>query len=648
MTSDAIGTVCSTMPPAPRRRAPSRPALGAPSVADVHRALVHARGGAEVDLTGAPMRLDFSGRAIADAKAAIRDSLEPFDAIQTLSSIIAFSTFGPAETYSEPNASPSGRIEYIASTLLEAAEPGGLRVMSTEQTNRAAGAIQRALDAADEIARNTIFTILSKAEGAEDPLQRIAAHLQLLDAGVRGPGYEGQAKELLAELFADPILDAALTRTIGFTAAQSVALEEALTRLVQTRFNNTLRMIELITAHRQEIAFQIQRRAEYILCITRDELAAAAGTSANVTGAFLERFSVGFGESGRAHLLTGQSAIRRRPFVRAPDARYLLTSPVNLLWAIQPALEAALKDEPEWETFQQRRAAFVEVKVAGALAEAVRADVRHVNLRFTVDGGPLYEIDGVVIVDDVAFVLEAKAGRLSVQARRGRLRELRPELERLLGRGASQAARLRTAILTGANVEFFDADGGAVDVPLAQVRRVEAVVVTLEDLSWLVALRGELVEAGLVNAEEDIPWIVSVFDFEIVCRLIEFPAQLTLYLKARRALPGQITPGDELNLWMMHLLTMLAFPPDAGRVSLRGDWTEEIDRHYMFGHGALPKMPLGRRARSAVEQLDRAHTPGHVRATEELIERDQQRRLPKPAVVMRRDATAISMYAKNP
>jgi hypothetical protein len=428
----------------------------------------------------------------------------------------------------------------------------------------------------------------------------------------------------------------------------AIALEEALTQLIEERLNGALRMIEFLTANLQEAKFQIQRRAEFNLCVTRDELAAAAGTSADVAGAFLERFSVGFGESGRAHLLTGLSAIRRQPFVRAPDARYLLTSPVNLLWAIQPALEAALKEEPEWETFQQQRAAFVEVKVVGALAAAVRADARHVNLRFTVDGGPLYEIDGVVIVDDVAFILEAKAGRLSDQARRGRLRELRPALERLLGRGASQAARLRTAILTGANVEFFDAEGGAVDVPLAQVGRVEAVVVTLEDLSWLVALRGELIEAGLVDAEEDIPWIVSVFDFEIVCRLIEFPAQLTLYLKARRALPGQMTPGDELNLWMMHLLTKLAFPPDAGRVSLRGDWTEEIDRHYMFGHGALPKMPLGRRARSAVEQLNRAHRPGHVRATEELIERDQQKRLPEPAVVMRRGATAISMYARNP
>lgn len=55
--------------------------------------------------------------------------------------------------------------------------------MSTEQTDRAAGAIQRSLDATDEIVRNTIFAILSKTEGEQDPLRRISAHLQLRDAG---------------------------------------------------------------------------------------------------------------------------------------------------------------------------------------------------------------------------------------------------------------------------------------------------------------------------------------------------------------------------------------------------------------------------------------------------------------------------------
>lgn len=171
------------MSPLSRRSASRGEARAAPSVADAHRTLVRGRDGVKIDLAGAELRVDFSGRVIADAKTVIRSSLAPFDAVQTLASIVAFSIFGPADTYSEPWSAPSGRIEYIASTLLERDDPGGLRVMSTEQTDRAAGAIQRSLDATDEIVRNTIFAILSKTEGEQDPLRRISAHLQLRDAG---------------------------------------------------------------------------------------------------------------------------------------------------------------------------------------------------------------------------------------------------------------------------------------------------------------------------------------------------------------------------------------------------------------------------------------------------------------------------------
>lgn len=50
-------------------------------LADLHRALIEAGGGAEIDLGDAEVPVDFSGQAIAAAKAVIRDGLAPFDVI---------------------------------------------------------------------------------------------------------------------------------------------------------------------------------------------------------------------------------------------------------------------------------------------------------------------------------------------------------------------------------------------------------------------------------------------------------------------------------------------------------------------------------------------------------------------------------------
>jgi hypothetical protein len=558
------------------------------------------------------------------------------------------SVFGPAEDYSEPTSIPSARIEYIASVLLERDDPTGARFMTAGQTRRASRAIQQSLDAADEVMRSTVFAILSRSTEAPSPIGRIAGHLQLLDANLRGPGYEHQAKTLIEDLFDDPALEAALQRTLGFTPRNALALEDALSELVQQRMDQTQATIEILTNNVQETVYQMNRRGEHVLGITVEELARASGIPNDVARAFLDRFSTGFGETKHTHLLTGLSAIRRRPFVRPGDGRYLFTSPVNLIWALQPAFERALQPEAEWERFQQVRASWIEQRVVGMLGDAVRADARFANLRFAIDQGTWYEIDGIAIVDDMCFVVEAKGGRLSDTARRGRVRALGPELERMVGRGSSQAMRLRDAILEHKRIDFVDQTGNAVAVPLEAVERAEAIVITLEDFGGLLGLREEMVAAGLATAVADIPWIVSVFDFDLVCRLVEFPGQLTLYLKDRRALPSTIAGGDEMNVWMVHLLQRLKFPDDAGRIMLRGDWTEDIDRHFMFGHGALPRMPLSRSTRREVERLNRIRPAGHLRRTEDLISHDQMTRLPEPAISVVRGGMRLTAYAKNP
>lgn len=61
----------------------------------LHRALIRGQGGANVDVTGAGVDIDFSGRAIADLKAVIREALAPFDVIQMLGAIVVFSVFSP-------------------------------------------------------------------------------------------------------------------------------------------------------------------------------------------------------------------------------------------------------------------------------------------------------------------------------------------------------------------------------------------------------------------------------------------------------------------------------------------------------------------------------------------------------------------------
>ncbi len=454
----------------------------------------------------------------------------------------------------------------------------------------------------------------------------MGAHLQLIDAGIRGPGYEHQAKEMLRAACAAPEVEAALMDLVGFTSDSALALEAVVTAILEGRIRTTLATIDQIVSDPEEKAYQLQRRGEYILSVTASEVAKASGLPVSVIEPFLNTFSVRFGESRGLHVLSGLSDIRARPLVAAGDGRFLWTSGVNLLWSLQPMLEETLKPTPAWARYQADRAARVEQMTVHAVGDAIRADSIFANLRFEIDGAERYEVDGLVIVDDVAFVLEAKSGRLNRNARRGRKRQLRGALEQLIGRASNQALRLAAAIETKRRIDFYDADGAVVDVGLTQVARVEPIIVTLEDLAWLNGHHDDLVELQLLDQATPAPWIVSCYDLETICKTLEFPGQLTLYLQMRRAVRGIRGGSDELNLWMIHLLRKLEFPPDVDVALVSGDWTDELDRYFMFGFGALPKMPLARSARREIERLDRQRLSGHVARTETIIASDQAAR----------------------
>lgn len=625
------------------------PPIGRPAVIKASDFLAHAPAGSILSLPEEMKPFDFGGRAVADRKLAIAEALAPYDAIQTIAVVALPANFSPPEGYSESRSDPAARLEYIASVLLQREQPQGLRVETVGQTTRAGQAVQRAIQIADEILLCTIFHVMDKAQSAASPpLAQIAARLQLREAVVRGPGYERQGRDLMRQFFADEATARVLRETLGFDIDQLLTIDESLGSLLQRRFNAELETIALLAGEEPELAYQVHRRAEHILCVTASELAAESGLAETVVAAFLRAFSTSFGEGTNLHLLSALAPIRLRPLIDAGDARYLVTSAVNLLWAIPPILEAALRDTDVWESYQARRAEVIEAWSVDSLAEAVRADYSAKNLRFSVgEDAARYEVDGLVLLDDFAFVVEAKSGRLSDNARRGRARDLVPALEALVGRASSQALRLVRAIRDREAIHFYSDGGDEIDVPLQSVTRAQAVIATVEDLSWLVTFRSQLAELGLLNAEDPMPWLATVFDLQIVAQMLEFPAQITLYLRDRLSLDSRVVEGDEMNLWMIHWLHCLRFEPEANRIMLRGDWTAEIDRYFMFGEGRLPKMPLDRAVRREVERLDRRRVAGHIAASEEVIAADQARRPPTPTVRATRAGRIIVAYGRD-
>ena len=184
------------------------------------------------------------------------------------------------------------------------------------------------------------------------------------------------------------------------------------------------------------------------------------------------------------------------------------------------------------------------------------------------EGGParytvLAECDALLLVDDIAIVVEAKSNTLRPAARSGDQRALTQDLKKIVSRAADQATRLRDLIRRDRGLSQKDRTW----LDLKNVREVHSVAVSLEDLSGIATVTAELIDAGLI-AKQSIPWTVSLYDLRIISELIERAGDFVLYLR-RRTLP-EVTrlyhSIDELDLFLEYFATGLYVEPDPEEV----------------------------------------------------------------------------------
>jgi hypothetical protein len=584
--------------------------------------------------------------------------LAPYPALRILAGIILPLAFGRKETYSELDEESAATVEYLASILLErpSAEPTA-EPRSEEDMN---AAIQRSLDRVRGITIRTVMDGRRREEETQEPLERIAIAVSVHDAISRWPGYAHQARQLADQLAADQTVAEFLRGTLGFDISQALILEDAATKLLETQFNahgkqvaeSVNALLDELEANPDAVPEHLRvrdeeeraRRSQWLLAqaffaeplaeslsITTEELATQAKVDRAVAQAFLTAFSCSFGDTRGTSLLTGRTLVRQRPFIAMGEGRYLMTAPGNLLWAIRPTVEAAIKpDNSVFDTYEKSRSAHVEQRAAQLLGEALRTTDLWTNLAYTLDGAT-YEADVLATIDDVAIVVEAKGGALTDNAKRGRKRELKRELAALLGKSSTQALRLSEELQAGRVPEFHDrASGARVHVDLLDVRRVEAVVVTLEALGHIASKTDELRRAGLLTGV-DPPWTVSLYDFEAIAQCCAHAAELTLYISRRRSLDERLEFIDECDLWMLHLRETLDVTGVNGRVLLVNGRSDPLNRALMFDD-RMPTMKLDKSAKRRLRESDRKRLPGFISIGEEAIVAAQRGRRPQVRV----------------
>jgi hypothetical protein len=289
------------------------------------------------------------------------------------------------------------------------------------------------------------------------------------------------------------------------------------------------------------------------------ELLSSETTSNSTMKKLLGNWSLQFGEISTEdeHLFMG-SPIRQKPIVKFDDELFIAIIPGLLLSYSQNLIEALFDQTDTLKlAYENRRAKFLEDELSNLLkanfpdSSIFKGSLWHSSIH----DPTVYENDILMVIDCVAIIFEAKAGRFKDSARRGGER-LISEIKALLIEPAQQAIRFAHHLKTLKGIQQFDTKSGTKNnVNIDAIKYIIPIAITLDDLKpsegWSI-----LKEAGI--APPDLPEIpiYTLADLLAILDLLSGQTQRIHYLLRRAQFdPNLSYLGDELDRLVLYMKT---------------------------------------------------------------------------------------------
>jgi hypothetical protein len=466
------------------------------------------------------------------------------------------------------------------------------------------------LEAANKaVSYGAVMSLL--AAPPSDPHSALVFYSVQREIHLRNAVYPEMLLDTLRGIFQDPSTESDCRTALGFPGRQAIDIMEAARQSAPTqmgaRFEQMGQARDLSLPHLQqqrtgvaaepseEMRRGMQSFIDAVQALTTDvaevavldpgALAVATGHDLATVEAVLDAFTLGDLpdiDEVIGRFFSGDNPLRTAPIVRDRDGRRMLVHDALALPAVREVVEQRLNAANRFQPYQQSRGTYVENAAVDLLVVALPGATPYRAFKYFVPdpNAPnpqimpenftkLVEGDGLILIDDVAIIVEVKSVALSAGARSGVVEALRRKLTDIITKAADQADRLRQRIIADGRIRLED--GTWIDV--SGVREIHTIAVGLEDLSGVTTATTMLVDAGVLK-QDHIPWTVSLHDLRIICELIERPAELLLYLR-RRTEPlttWRYRAVDELDLYMHFLERGLYTEPDPRVIADKIPW----------------------------------------------------------------------------
>lgn len=443
--------------------------------------------------------------------------------------------------------------------------------------------------------------VMARAHLSDNPqeLTKLQLSVAFREVWMRQSSYPDMVARTMRDLFGEPQIEEAMRGAVGFTALEASRVLDAVHDIQSDAWNRRLERTftaldvlmasgsspdqvdpadPRVTEFRESWA-SAWNATHAEVAVTPRAIADRTGVSLTAVSNVIDAFRFTAPPRSTVDNIVafagGDNPWRTNPLLVADDGSVVLLHDAMNNGAVRETSEQLLRESEAWELYQDHRGKLLEARVQQVFEKLMPGGEIFASYHYFVPtndaeasaapSGYTKRVEGdlLIVLDDVAVIVESKAIATNPRTRAGDTRKLRRDLVGMITNASSQATRTADRIRSDRGLRL--GDGRWLD--LANVREIHLVAVSLDDLAGVATATSDLVNAGFL-AEDDIPWTVSLHDLELIGDLVETPAEFLLYLRRRRDADTTrfyVAP-DELDLFLYFFNSGLYVPPDPDRV----------------------------------------------------------------------------------
>lgn len=406
--------------------------------------------------------------------------------------------------------------------------------------------------------------------------------------------YSFQYRDLLPEKHGAD--DAWLLKNKGFTSTQAQAIAQAMCKLMDDK-----------STHMYSEARRA--RAEPLTWLPGFELSAAevahrSGVARTVVDSFLATFTLS-GRNAGFNELGDFSELAATPLLPTDRGTFLLFQH----YAIYETLYESpffwmLSDKAYWPTAKDNRGAFVEQYASRRLAVVFGRNHVHSNVNFRRGKTVAGEADVLVVFGDRVIIVQCKAKKLTIEARKGNDGQLKKDFAGAIQDSYDQGWKCANELVAG-GCRLEDASGAEVQLP-GLIKEIHLFSMVAEHYPALAFQARQFLKYQTTDVIRA-PFVMDVFLLDTMTEMLATPLRLLSYAQLRTSAIEEITLSHELTALAYHLRQNLWLSGEYDMVHLDDSINVDLDTAMTVRRENMPgeKTPPGILTRLAGTYFER-------------------------------------------